>query len=230
MKRIKEVISKIQEFRKKSYGNSILFFGFYLIFFIIVIALIRTSPAKKDVEYQKNNMVGITSILNKNYSFSYKVVLDNNTYLYKGDRLGDNLSFTYNEKEYFQNNSNTYIKEENWISIENPIKFKYFFNEANLEKILNNLYYESNTTYESGKIVYNFLISSNSLNSLIDNNETDYDEIPNKVAISVNNDIESISFDLDSYCKINKLCNNSLKINIDYDNYNGVKEIINPIN
>ena len=230
MKRIKEVISKIQEFRKKSYGNSILFFGFYLIFFIIVIALIRTSPAKKDVEYQKNNMVGITSILNKNYSFSYKVVLDNNTYLYKGDRLGDNLSFTYNEKEYFQNNSNTYIKEENWISIENPIKFKYFFNEENLEKILNNLYYESNTTYESGKIVYNFLISSNSLNSLIDNNETDYDEIPNKVTISVNNDIESISFDLDSYCKINKLCNNSLKINIDYDNYNGVKEIINPIN
>lgn len=228
---MKNILEYLKELKKKPYGKAVFFFGFYLIFFIILFILIGVMGQTTPKDYNNNviNPVSIKSILDKNYSFSYKVVLDNNTYLYEGDKFNDNISFKYNDKEYFQNNSNTYVKDNEWISSTDPIKFKYFFNENNLDNIINNAYYESKTTYESGKNTYNYLISSNTINRIIDNSETDYSEEANKLSIVKTNDVEEISLNLDSYCVLNKLCDKSLKIIINYDNYKSVKEIVNPI-
>jgi len=228
---MKNLINNIKELKKKSYGKPVLFFGGYLIFFIILFILIGVtgkSPVTNNNSYSINP-VSIESILNKNYTFSYKVVLDDNTYLYEGDKLNDEISFKYNNKEYYQNSSNTYIKEEDWVSVDNPIKFKYIFNEENLNNIVENSYYESKTTYESGKVIYNYLISSNTINRIINGNETDFSEEPNKLSIVKSSDVEEISLNLDSYCVLNKLCNKSLKIIVNYDNYNSVKQVVNPI-
>jgi len=229
---MKNILGYLKELKKKPYGKAVFFFGFYLIFFIILFLFIGVTNQSSIEKYSNNNKVNpvsIESVLKKNYSFTYKVILDNDTYLYEGSKMNDFISFKYKDKEYFQNNTNTYVKDNEWLPSEEIIKFKYFFNEENLEKIINSAFYESKTTYESGKTIYNYLISSNTINKIINNNETDYMEEANKISISKNSDIEEIAFNLDSYCVLNKLCNKSLKISINYDDFNNIKDIENPI-
>ena len=98
-----------------------------------------------------------------------------------------------------------------------------------IKKIVDEGYLESKTTYESGKIIYNFLVSSNNINKIIENKDTDYEEIPNKISIIKENNIEEITFSLNSYCLNNKLCDKSLKIIVNYDNHNNIKDIEKPI-
>lgn len=220
MKNKKSLLEIIKELRKKPYGKAVFFFGFYIIFFIIIFILINTS-SKSDINTSTSSVVNLNSILNKNYSFTYKVVLDDTTYLYEGDKLNDEILYKYNDNEYYVNKDN--------VDVENPIKFKSFLDEDIIKKIVDEGYLESKTTYESGKIIYNFLISSNNINKIIENKDTDYEEIPNKISIIKENNIEEITFSLNSYCLNNKLCDKSLKIIVNYDNHNNIKDIEKPI-
>ena len=229
----KSIFEYLKELKKKPYGKAVFFFGFYLIFFIFVFILISIGP-KKNTNYENNSIsnnsiVSLKSVLTKNYSFTYNVTLDDTNYSYIGDKDNDNIRYKYNDKEYFQNTNNSYVKEEDWKVVDNPIKFKYLFDENNINKLVEASYYESKTNYESGKVIYNFLISSNTINKIIDNTDTDYSEEPNKISIVKDNDITEIAFYLNSYCINNKLCSKNLKISINYDNYNGIKNMENPI-
>ena len=91
---------------------------------------------------------------------------------------------------------------------------------------------ESKTTYEDGRSSINMLISTNTLNQKLNNIDSDFFEEPNKITLiaNKNNEIDEINYDLSSYCTLNKLCQNSLKITLNYEMYGEIKNIENPVN
>ena len=232
---MKEIIEKVKELRKSNIGKAILFFGFYFIFFFIISLIARFggrsyTPAE---EYEKSEAFTLSygKLLNKNYHFNYSIYLDDSVYSYVGDSYEDSSLFKYNDKEYFKIEDNYFVNDTIWIKSDNPIKFNSFLEIDNIVSIINSSYFDSQTSYNSGKTLYNYLVSSNSLNKLLDNKDTDYSEEPNKIVISEdeNKNIDKITYYLDSYCSLNKVCNKSLKIEALYDNYGKVSKIDNPI-
>lgn len=212
---MKKLIEFIKELRKKPYGKGVIFFGVYLIFFIVVFSMLSLGDNKNSDE-SKNK-----SFFEKyNYSFEYKVVLDNNTYTYVGSKEAKVFKYNYNGKEYYNRGYKSYIKEESWKEVENPIKFNKFFDEEIVENIINSSYTDYRTTYGSGDTEYNLLVSSNTLNKIIEEKDTDYEEVPNKIKINISKDklIKDINYNLDNYCKMNNICN-SLNITVNYSNY-----------
>jgi hypothetical protein len=224
---MKKYIEYIKELKKKQYGSAVIFFGFYLIFFIVIAILARVGgshPVSKS-DYERSNATTInTSYLKKvNYSFTYKVELDGVTYEYVGSKKTGSFKYTYDSKEYYNDKNKSYIKEDEWKEVENPIKFNDFFDESNINEIINSSYTESKTTYDSGKTVYNLLISSNTLNKLLNDKDTDVEETPNKVTVTATkNVVNEINYNLDSYCKLNNICTNNLNVVITYSDYSNV--------
>ena len=128
---MKKVIEFIKELKKKPYGKSVMFFGFYLIFFIVIglIYLFGDSPYKKS---DTENTPSYNSFFDTKYNFTYKVELDGENYIYSVNKKHNEYSFIYDNKEYTMINNDTYIEED---IIENPIKFSILFNENKLLKI-----------------------------------------------------------------------------------------------
>ena len=94
---MKEKITNIKEMFKDPKKNALAFFGFYLLFFIIVIFFLR-SVNKNYIDpdgYEMGNQMSYDSkaIINNNYSYTYEVILDDKTYQYVGDRNGNNDLF-----------------------------------------------------------------------------------------------------------------------------------------
>ena len=213
---MKNTIEFLKELRKKPYGKAAFFFGFYLIFFIVIFLIF--SIGGKDTNKNDNNADN-KYFKNYNYSYEYKVVLDNNTYTYTGSKEGIYFKYNYNGKEYYSSGSKSFVKEEEVKEVDNPVKFSKFFDEDIIVEIINASYIDSHTTYGNGEALYNLLTSSNTLNKILDGKETDYDEVPNKIKITVKEKhISEINYNLDSYCKNNDSCN-SLNITISYSNY-----------
>lgn len=217
---MKKVFEFLKELRKKPYGKSVFFFSFYFIFFVVIF-LILFLGGNKDIEEEKEtNGVIYRNPVIYNYSFNYKVTLDNNVYEYIGNKKSSIIEYKYNNNEYYNEGNKSYIKNEEWKEVENPIKVADYLSEQVINKILQSAYLESKTTYDNGDVAYNLLISSNTINSLVYGENTDIEETPNKIIVSLNKNkfINSISYNLDSYCKNSDICNN-LNIIIEYNDY-----------
>ncbi len=219
---MKKLIEYIKELRKKPYGNAVLFFGFYIIFFTIISIMARTGSVGNVGQDNESTGVVVNNLEKYNYSFEYKVVLDNDTYSYTGNKEYNTIYYKYNGKEYYNRDDKSYIKEDNWKEVDNPIKFYSFLKETNMNNIINSSYIDSKNNYDNGEVAYNLLVSSNTLNKMINGVETDYDEIPNKIKVSVNNGyISEINYNLDNYCKEKDSCK-SLNIIVNYKEFNKI--------
>ena len=217
---MKKFIEFMKELRKNPYGRGVFFFGFYLIFFIFIFILLKMGSSTNSLNnIEKNNKknINIENILDKKYSFTYKINLDNKLYLYDGKKDDNSFTFTYNDKSYMKDNEIYYVKNEDWQVVDNPIKFNNFLDENIINALLDSSTYEAKTTYNSGKKVYSYLISSNTINKIIDNKDTDFSDEPNRIKVSIEKVVNEIDIDLNSYCKVNNLCENNLHINISYD-------------
>ncbi|MBQ9018967.1 MAG: hypothetical protein IJ097_01475 [Bacilli bacterium] len=219
---MKKYIEAFRELKKKPYGKSVVFFGFYLILFIFL-AIIFSLSSKRNItsnDYNKfsNNIIH-KYLSNSDYSFDYKVNVDKEEYNYFGNKNKGEYSFIYKDIKYYIIDDKCYTKTNGEKEeIVNPMKFNMFVFEKDIDNIMKSSYLESKISYDDGKKVYNYLISTNTLNLLFDNKNTDYEEIPNRISVSIDDKkVESISYDLSSYCKLNSLCTDSLKINITYE-------------
>jgi hypothetical protein len=235
---MKEFIKKIKEMYNDPKGRGILFFGFYFIFFVGVILLVRFGSRNPVIttEYEKGNSnsnysYDITGIAGDNYTFTYTISLDGVNYIYSGSKYNDLEEFIYNNKNYFRNGDNYFVNNSLWIKSDNPYIYSDFLDYDNICDMIIAATYESKTSYDSGKEIYNYLISSNTINSMINGIDSDYLEEPNKITVITDEDknVSEIIFNLDSYCTVNKLCTSSLKIDLSYDNFKEVDEIENPI-
>ena len=228
MKKIKELIKGLEENPR---GKSVMFFAFYFVFFLILIVTLRFGDRKSynssDYESGIPYSFSLDKVLKKNYSFFYNIKLDEEENIYTGKRLKKKMSFSYKDKNYYYNGKKFFIKEKELLEIENPILFFELLDEDNLNKMISASSYESKTSYESGKTLYTFLISSNTINKLVNNLDSDYFEEPNKIVISTDNDnnVEDIHLMLDSYCSVNSLCEKSLDIKLSYADFGDIKDI-----
>ena len=205
---MKKVIEFIKELKKKPYGKGVFFFGFYLIFFIVVFIILGLGGNNKNKETETISGISVKYLEKYNYSFQYKVVVDNKTYDYIGNKNNNTFKYTYEGKEYNYEDKR--------------FEFNKFFDESIVDEITKSSYIDSKTVYAGGEIVYNLLVSSNTLNKIIDGNDTDFEEIPNKIKVTINNGfVNEISYDLNSYCVNNDNCN-KLSIIINYKEFSKI--------
>lgn len=232
---MKNIFENFKELKKDSRGQSFLFFGFYLIFFIVVIIYLRSVHNNSQYyseDFEKGDPLDfqVNEINDGNYSYTYTIILDGEKYEYKGKKNQDEL-FEFQGKEYYHHNEEFYVKENEWVKTANPYLFSDFLYMDNIILLLQNSYYESTTNYNSGKDVYNLLLSTNTINQKIHNIDSDYLEEANKLTISTNEkkEMDQIHYYLNSYCKLNELCKSSLEIIISYDEFGTIEEIKNPM-
>ena len=232
MKKWIETIKKMKENPKE---KAILFFGFYLLFFIAVILFVRFSSRNQTLssDYEKgNSVVGqVGSLLSENYMYQYRIQMDDNESIIEGKRYQKKDSFVYRDQSYFCNNGSCYVKAEKWTECFHPIRYSSLFDPSNIQWILEHSYYESKTSYESGQVLYHYLVPTDTLNQVVLDEVTDLDLENNTITIKIdeNQNLSSIVFQLDSFCKYNRMCNNRLKIDAEYSHLGELKEIENPI-
>ena len=78
---------------------------------------------------------------------------------------------------------------------------------------------------------YQYKISSNTLNEVVYNQNTDLDEVPNTMIFKTDekNNITNILFQFDSLCMSNPKCQEHLKIEMSFEMFGGVSKIDNPM-
>jgi len=232
---MKNIIENLNSLKETKNGKPILFFGFYFVFFIFIFLFIRFTGTKDALlqEYEKGNtsLLSSSDIIKNNYHYDFKVYLDGNLYNYYGKRLGNVESFKFNNNDYYKKNDNYFINNNGtWVSNDNPFIFREYMESSNVDLLVTNSYYVSKTSYDNGSIDYNLLLSSNTINKLLYDKDTDLEDIPCDVIVKTNDNekINSIIFKLDNYCLNSDLCN-SLKIELNYDLFGEVNKIDNPI-
>ncbi len=231
---MKKVIEIIKTLRQDTKGKAILFFGFYLLFFSCVIILVKFSSRyhTSSTDYESSsgfNMIDISVM--DNYQFHYLVNLDDIEYEYIGKRYQEQREFTFLNKKYYSNGDYYFVLNDVWEKIDNPFYFKSFFEDDTYTRLMEIAYLESKTAYESGKMVYHYQISTDTLTKEINGMNTDVGDDLNSMIIHMDDGehLSRIVYQLDAYCKIMSYCKESLKIEIQFDQIGEIEEIKNPI-
>ena len=221
-------------------GQALLFFGGYAIFFIFIMIIVRImgsgSTVGKTYDEAKGYGFSVVNITEDNYSFNHSVLLDGITSNYKGNRkdgeerlvLSNNLgTYDYYGKgiDYFNNKSGL------WIKSDTPYLFSEFFNIDNINYLINKAKLDYKTDYESGKKIYNFLITSTTIHNYFDGTDMDIADDPNEIVVHVdeNDLVKKFEFKLNNYCKAINACISELNITLEYDEYGEIKEITSPL-
>lgn len=229
---MKKLIENIKKFKNTKYGGPVLFFGFYFIFFLVII-LVIVFYGKKDYllkEYEK----GVPSYKNVkvysgNYRFDYKINLDGNYYNYYGKKNMDVESFKYNNADYYRAGNDFFTNNGTWIKCDNPYVFSELIEFKNVNNILKNASFVEKIS-DNKKNTYKYLISSNTINKIIYKKDTDFEEMPNEINVELDGDkVSRIDMKMNSLCINNGSCQNSLELDLNYELYNSVSKIDNPI-
>lgn len=224
---MKNIIEKYKELLEHPKGKAFLFFGFYAIFFLFVIIFIQAVGHKDALlqEYEKGeqSLFHTTNFLSGNFYYDYKITVDGELNDYYGKMNQEEESFKYNNQDYYKSGEEYYIGND---IVDNPFKFREFIDLGSINSLMSSASYYAHTEYEDGSLDYRFLISVNTINKLLYDLDTDYDDVPSEIIIktSSNGDISSITYLLDSFCKYSEKCNN-LKIESHYELYGEVREI-----
>ena len=213
------LINIFKKLRETPRGRSILFLVVFFLFLIFVMIYLRlgNDSYNKDVvkkEVIKNDL----SFLNNSYNIN--ISLDNNKYLYRIDNTDTYIiKDIINNKTYKKELDNYYIFDNNnWISSNNPNKFYRFSEIDYINKLLDISYYESDTIYKEYKYdkSNNYLLDINNISNIMNGTISDFDSSSDYIKLFIkNNKINGIEYNLDNYCRYNKICSYSLKINID---------------
>ena len=237
MKNGKDLIDKLKSTPR---GQALLFFGGYFFFFLFIIVAVRLmgggSTVGKEYDEAKGYSFSVVNITDANYSFEHSVLLDGNNNGYKGTKknseerfvLSNNLgTYDYYRKgiDFFNNKSGL------WIKSDNPYLFYNFFDIDKVMDLIDKAKLDYKTDYESGKKIYNFVITSTTIHNYFEGIDLDIADDLNEIIVHVDEHglVEKIEFKLDSYCKAINMCFNELKITLQYDEYGKIKEITSPL-
>ena len=237
MKNGKDLIDKLKSTPR---GQALLFFGGYFFFFLFIIVAVRLmsggSTVGKEYDKAKGYNFSVVNITDANYSFEHSVLLDGNNNGYKGTKknseerfvLSNNLgTYDYYRKgiDFFNNKSGL------WIKCDNPYLFYNFFDIDKVTALIDKAKLDYKTDYESGKKIYNFVITSTTIHNYFEGIDLDIADDLNEIIVHVDEHglVEKFEFKLDSYCKAINMCFNELKITLQYDEYGEIKEITSPL-
>ena len=224
--------NKFEEFKKNPKLKAILFFSFYFVFFLIIILSLRFGDRHNiySTEYEKGEVKNfkIDGIASKNFMFNYTINIDGVKHEYYGEKINDDEYFGYNDITYYKKNGLYYVKNgEEWVQCENPFVFSELLDIDSIMTLLDSSFFDSKTTYNSGKINYNFLITTNTINKVTYKLDTDIADEPNQIILVSNEDkiINEIDLNLNDFCFSNNLCKRNLKIELNFDKFGESKPI-----
>ena len=232
IKEIKEAFNNEDNSTKKA----ILFFGFYFIFFAILI-LVIIFWGKDDYllqEYERGNTAASPEgYFAHSYLFDYKVTVDGVLHDYYGKKYNDQESFKYNNLDYYREKDSFFVNKEKWDQCDNPYVYYDFLNIDNVSLLLQNAtLMNAGEKKEKGDFsLYNYLITSNTINKVLYNTVTDYDEIPNSIDMYTDTQqrITKIVYKLNSFCGHRDDCKENLTIELNFEMFGEVQKIDNPI-
>ena len=225
----------IKNLSKSSRGKAILFFLFYFIFFFLIISLVRSNYAPNSnntIDSTVRTEYKLDKIENSNYHFTREENINGVVTNFTGDK-------TDNKTEGVMTNNNTftnYFIYDNINLIKTTDKYEvtselYHFNnitdDSNISRILERSTLISKTEYETGNISYNYEITTNTIDSLLNNTNIDIADIPNKITLETNEEDEVIKviYDLSSYATYINNTPSTTTITIYYSNFGEVKDL-----
>lgn len=222
-----------------SQTKNILFLGFYIIFFMIIVILLRSGYKKGNNNITPYNSgyghsFRLTNLEKENYNFTYIEEKNNLTTIYEGKSNKNIMKYQKSgieAIEFIKNKDTTKYKNKNtlsWDICDSPITFEKFTNAGYIKNLLLRGTYMSRTTFvSSDDVEYNYEISTPTVKRIIDKEEVDIEDKPNKITVVLNKnkEIKEIRYDLTDYYKY--LDNNilSYKLTLKFKNYGKVKEI-----
>ncbi len=210
--------------------------GAYFIFFIVIIFSIRSNQTKNDNLNQNNSNLpfGLSKIKSNNYDFKYTVDFDDNIIIYQGKNYQNNSLFTVNDLDTYYKEGEVFFKKENevFVNSDNPYKFSELRNIDIVEKILNQAKLDSHTIYEDSTKIYNYQITTDSLEKIFNNRDIDTDLVVNKITVYVDklNQASKFTFDFSSYASYKGYILSKGIVEVTYSNFSGnspIKENVN---
>ena len=231
--------NKYIKFIKNLYNSrrAILFFVFYFVFFFVLISLIRTNYSSNNhINISNDNKVNteykLDGIESGNYHFTREENINSIITKFTGDKSDEKTEGIMTSNNIFY----SYFIYDNINLIKTIDKYEvtselYHFNnitdDNNISRILKKATLISKTEYETGNILYNYEITTNTINKIVNGKEIDIADIPNKIALETNEEDEviKITYDLSSYVTYINNISTTITIAIDYSNFNEIKDI-----
>ena len=172
----KNIFQKFKEFYQSKRGRAILFFGFYLIFFLVLTIAFKNA----------NNMDNKNKVNNANKESEIK----ENTSLYSMKNLLDN-NFNYNIEVVDDDKIETFTGTKNNVDYNN-FDNKYFFDIYNLNQLI-----KKSKFIKTEENVYYYVIDNNTLNSILN---VEKENGINKINVyASNSQVEKITLDLSEF-------------------------------
>ena len=201
---------------KSKRGRALLFFIFYFIFFFVIISLIRSAYSQPNTIKNDTNNINakykLESIEKGNYHFIREEIINGVITNFTGDKENNKIKGIMTSNNIFYNyfiydNINLIKTIDKYEVTSDLYQFNNITDDKNIRTILNKSTLISKTEYETGNILYNYQITTNTLDGIINNTNIDIADIPNTITIETNEEDEviKITYDLTSYATyINK--------------------------
>lgn len=194
----------------------IFFFGFYIVFFVFIVILLRSSFSQMNSKTGSRGNSGYGFDFNfkeldkRNYHFNYKVIKNGEVVVYDGS-LNDNkqefaksgtpsIEYYSVDDKYYSKNVNTLLYEEST----NPMEFLSLLDADILKRLFIHGSYISRTEYfDDSSYEYTYYISTSTILRNVDKVEADISGDVNKLMVKVNKEggISEMTMDLTDYFK-----------------------------
>ena len=208
-------------FTNKQY-RSIMVLAFYAILFTVLIVTIRT-PGKSNF----NNMVnkgtkidGYELIDNKNFSYKYTILVDDEEYIYEGKKYNNKDLFTVTKDEesvdYYMIDDKTYIKNgaKYFETLSKPIIIFDFFDTDIIDRLITR---SSAIEDEENR----YMIGNQNLYDVLSSDRVRVEDGDNFIVLKYrNSNITEINFELDNYAKIIGEKYDKVRIKLEYSDFN----------
>ena len=210
-------LSKLKEMWKDKKGRAKIELSLYFIFFLVVVVFARVGSSSINREnINIHNEVSFINSIKDNYEYNMTIMIDNNTYIYKGKVLGNNISIERLEGEkinnYYIMNNKYYELDNNgnYILTTSDEVYPYMnYNYLNINSIKN---FINNGIKEDNKYIVK--ISDIILNNTSNEN----------IIISIDEENKSINIDYTNILKIDNNIKNAT-VEITFNNINNIMSL-----
>ena len=223
------------EFIHTPRGKAVLFFGIYLVFFIVLAMMAHIGGQGSVIGSTDLNLdspyYDLSSIKEGNYAFSYQFVIDGVTSTYTGTHYDKKALFSDGSIQYYQDDTLLMRNQDGvWIRCDFPYPLSSLTEPTVIESLLEKATYVSKTELATGEEAINYQISTTTLVQLLDGLEVDLDDSVNTIQLRKDETgvIVEIQYDVSSYAKYKGLALDQFRLILSYSDFGEVEKITQP--